>query len=128
MPKTVTDDEFFANAPVLLKRLVPPELKNELAAVTLKMPPARLLNVPPLVRIWPSVQLVVPVLSIVLEKVLEPVPEIVIVEPGATVVLPLPDIVPPVQLNVGVLKAPDPFSVPADSAKLGAATAALNVN
>src|SRR5258706_9234366 len=98
MPKTVTDGEFLANAPVLLNRFVPPELKNELAAVTLKMPPARLLNVPPLVRIWPSVQLVVPVLSIVRENVLGPVPEIVIVAPDATVVLPLPDIVPPAQL------------------------------
>src|SRR5258706_9193339 len=104
MPKTVTEGEFFANAPVLLNRLVPRELKNEFAAVTLKMPPARLLNVPPLVRIWPSVQLVVPELSIVLENVLDPVPEIVIVAPDATVVWPPPDMAPPLQSNAGVLK------------------------
>src|SRR5258706_11725468 len=128
MPKTVTDGEFLANAPVLLNRLVPPELKNELAGVRLKIPLARLLNVPPLVRIWPSVQLVVPELSIVLENVLDAVPEIVMVAPDATVVLPVPDMAPPVQLNVGVLKLPDPFSVPDESARLGAATAALNVN
>src|SRR5436190_15471613 len=109
MPKTVTDAEFFANAPVLLNRLVPPELKNEFAAVTLNTPPAKLLNVPLLVRTCPSVQLVVPELSIVRDNVLAPVPEIVIVAPEATVVLPEPDIVPPVQLNVGVLKFPEPF-------------------
>src|SRR5258706_11863100 len=128
MPNTVTDGEFFANAPVLLNRLVPPELKNDFAAVVLNTPPARLLNVPPLVRICPSVQLVVPELSIVRESVLAPVPEIVMVAPDATVVWPVPDMAPPVQLNVGVLKLPDPLSVPAESAKLGAATAALNVN
>src|SRR5258706_11064339 len=111
MPNTVTDGEFFANAPVLLNRLVPPELKKEFAAVTLNIPPARLLNVPPLVRICPSVQLVVPELSIVRESVLDPVPEIVMVAPDATVVWPVPDMVPPVQLNVGVLKLPKPLAV-----------------
>src|SRR6476620_7243189 len=119
MPNTVTEGEFLANAPVLLNRFVPPELKNEFAAVTLNTPPARLLNVPPLVRICPSVQLVVPELSIVRDSVFALVPEIVIVAPDATVVLPLPDIVPPVQLNVGVLKLPDPVSVPAGRSNFG---------
>src|SRR4051812_8603404 len=128
MPNTVTEGEFLANAPVLLNEFVPPELKKEFAAVTLNTPPARLLNVPLLVRICPSVQLTVPELSIVRDSVLAAVPEIVIVAPDATVVLPLPDIVPPVQLNVGVLKLPDPFNVPPfASDKLGAATAELNV-
>src|SRR4051795_2662847 len=105
----LTELDVLESAPALLTALVPPELKKEFAAETLKTPPARLLKMPPFTRTWPSVQAADPELSIVRDSVLAA--ESPIVSADVTVVLPLPDIVPPVQLNVGVEKLPLPVSV-----------------